>query len=63
MYVSDSLFFIQHIVAQQPNDENRQLFAVKYREIIDDFNDPKPKETADEIRERILNKSRLLTGG
>lgn len=62
MYVSDSLFFLQHIVGGGEHDENRQLFASKYTEILDSFYNPKPVENAEDIRERILKKSRLLTG-
>jgi len=30
---------------------------------MDNIDNPKPKESAEEIRERIIKKSRLLTGG
>ena len=44
------------------NDENRQMFTSKFSEILDEFENPKPKESADDIRERMINKSRMLTG-
>lgn len=62
MYVTDSLFFLQHLLAGNEHDENRQMFASKYRDILDGFDNPKPEESAEDIRERILRKSRLLTG-
>lgn len=63
MYVTDSLFFLQHLVGGNEHDEDRQMFSSKYREIMDNIDNPKPTESAEDIRERIIKKSQLLTGG
>lgn len=63
MYVTDSLFFLQHLIAGGENDDNRQMFASKYREILEQTENPKPQESAEDIRERIISKSLSLTGG
>ncbi len=62
MYVTDSLFFIQHLLGGGENDPDRQLFNTKYREIIEENDNPRPEETADEIRERMIRKSQQMTG-
>lgn len=63
MYVSDSLFYIQHLIGGNEEDEDRQMFGSKYREIIENHNNPKPQESAEDIRERIISKTKKLTGG
>lgn len=63
MYVTDSLFFIQHIVAGGENDENRQMFNVKYRDLFDTDKEPENQETAEEIQERIISKAKMLAEG
>lgn len=63
MYVTDSLFFLQHLVSGNENDENRQMFGAKYREIIGEYENPKKEDDAEEIRNRIIEKSRKLSGG
>jgi len=57
------LFFLQHLYGGGANDENRKMFSVKCKEIVEGMYDPKPIETAEDIRDRIINKSKLLTGG
>ena len=63
MYVTDSLFFIQHIVAGGENDESRQMFNVKYRELFEDAEKPVKQESAEEIQERIFSKAKMLAEG
>lgn len=63
MYVSDSLFYIQHLIGGNEEDEDRQMFGSKYREIIENHSNPKPQESAEDIRERIISKTNKLTGG
>jgi len=62
MYVTDSLFFLQHLVAQNENDNDRQMFSSKYRDIMGSYNQPEKEENAEEIRERIINKANRLAG-
>lgn len=62
MYVSDSLFYIQHLIGGNDEDENRQMFGSRYREIMEDHTNPKPQESAEEIRERIIRKTNKLAG-
>ena len=62
MYVTDSLFFLQHLVAQNENDNDRQMFSSKYRDIMDNYEHPEKEENAEEIRERIINKANRLAG-
>ena len=63
MYVTDSLFFLQHLVAQEQNDENRQMFASRYREIMENYDNPKEEENAEDIRNRIIEKVNKMAGG
>ena len=44
------------------HDENRKMFTSKYSDILEMIDNPKPQENASEIRERFINKSRMLTG-
>lgn len=62
MYVTDSLFFLQHLIAQNENDNDRQMFSSKYRDIMDNYEYPEKEENAEEIRERIINKANRLAG-
>ncbi len=61
MYVSDSLFYLQQLMGG--SEENRQIFAMRYSEIIEQTEHPKKQESASEIRERMISKSLALTGG
>lgn len=63
MYVTDSLFFLQHLVGGGKDDDSRQMFSSKYREIMDNVRNPKKKESANDIRERMISKSMLLMTG
>lgn len=62
MYVTDSLFFLQHILANNENDEDRQIFSIKFREIVDSSKTVKPQESAVDIKERMIKKSQILAG-
>lgn len=62
MYVTDSLFFLQHLVAQNENDDDRQMFSSKYRDIMENYENPKDEEDAEEIRNRIIEKVNKLAG-
>lgn len=62
MYVTDSLFFLQHLVAQNENDNDRQMFSSKYRDIMESCREPEKEENAEEIRDRIINKANRLAG-
>ena len=62
MYVTDSLFFLQHLISGNENDENRQMFGVKFREIIDSNGNQEREESAEDIRNRIIEKSKKLSG-
>lgn len=63
MYVTDSLFFLQHLVAGDENDADRQMFSSKYREIMENYDNPKEEENAEDIRNRIIEKVNKLAGG
>lgn len=63
MYVTDSLFYLQHLIGGGKDDENRQMFNSKYREIMEEYQSPKKKESANDIRERMISKSMLLMTG
>ena len=62
MYVSDSLFYIQHLIGGNDEDEDRQMFGSKYRWIMEEHRNQKPQENAEEIRERIIRKTMELAG-
>lgn len=61
MYVADSLFFLQHLIAGGEDDENRQMFASKLSEILDSAK-PEKQENPEEIKNRIIEKTRQLAG-
>lgn len=63
MYVTDSLFFLQHLVGGNDHDENRQLFTSKYRDILEQAENTKPVGSAEEIRENMISKSIRLASG
>lgn len=64
MYVADSLFFLQHLLAGGEDDENRQMFSTKLSEILESYenNTPSKQENPEEIQNRIIEKTRRLTG-
>lgn len=62
MYVTDSLFFMQHLMGNIENDEDRKILLVKYRDMFTKH-DEAPKESADEIKNRLIKKSLELSGG
>ncbi len=62
-YVTDSLFFLQHVLAGLEDDENRQIFKVRLSDILD--NPEKEKEAQqdpEEIKNRIIEKSKRIAG-
>lgn len=65
-YVSDSLFFIQHIFTDPEKDEDHgNMFALKVREILqqmEEGNIEVKTETPDDIINRMINKSITLSG-
>lgn len=66
MYVSDSLFFLQHLFTQADDQEHGTVFNMKLREIIQHYdengNTALPKESADDIKNRMIEKSLALSG-
>lgn len=68
MYVSDSLFFIQHMYTdKETDDDHGTIFGRKFREILEEYDDSKkqevkPTETADDIKNRMIEKSKKLSG-
>lgn len=64
MYVTDSLFYLQHLVGGNENDEDRMMFVSKYHEIIEDTNEPAvEKQSAEDIKDRMIAKSLRLASG
>lgn len=65
-YVSDSLFFIQHIFTDPEKDEDHgNMFALKVREILQQMEEGNIKtkeETPEDIINRMVNKSIALSG-
>ena len=66
MYVSDSLFFIQHLFTNSDiDDDHGHIFGMKYRDIIQQYEEPissKPAESAEDIKNRMIEKSLKLSG-
>ena len=67
MYVSDSLFFIQHMFTDKESDENcGSVFGMKLRDIFKEYeenkNNPEPVESAEEIKNRMIEKREKLSG-
>ena len=60
-YVSDSLFFIQHILGGNEHDENRTMHTARFIDIIKEAQNPKPRLNSEEIIERMLKKSEAMT--
>ena len=59
MYVTDSLFYLQHIMGGGENDDNRQIFNLKFRDLMGKLEsiDKVKEEDPDDIIERMINKS------
>lgn len=68
MYVSDSLFFIQHMFTNKETDEDfGTVFTLKFRDMIRNYEEEKtevkkPQESADDIKNRMIEKSIKLSG-
>lgn len=68
MYVSDSLFFIQHMFTNKETDEDfGNVFTMKFRDVIRNYEEEKtevkkPAETAEDIVNRMIDKSLKLSG-
>lgn len=62
MYVSDSLFFIQHLLGND-GEENHAIFSMKYRELIEMMESPVEQEDADDIINRMIKKSEDMING
>jgi hypothetical protein len=64
MYVSDSLFFIQHLFSDSTDENRGSMFSMKLREIIEEYESGKTekKETAEDIKNRMIEKSEKLSG-
>lgn len=56
--MTNSLFYIQHLIANNENDEDRCMYAVKYQDLIDRSKKPVEEEEVDteEIIDRMINK-------
>ena len=59
MYVTDSLFYLQHLMGGGENDDNRQVFNLKFRDLMErlDSIEKIKEEDPDEIIDRMINKS------
>lgn len=66
MYVSDSLFFLQHLFTDADKDEDHgDMFAKKLRDIIFDNkqeNEKTAEEESEDIMSRMIAKSEKLSG-
>lgn len=68
MYVSDSLFFIQHMFTNKETDEDfGTVFTTKFRDILHNYEEEKtevkkPQESAEDIKNRMIEKSLKLSG-
>lgn len=66
MYVSDSLFFLQHLFTDADKDEDHgNMFARKLRDIIFDNkqdNEKTAEEESEDIMSRMIAKSEKLSG-
>lgn len=66
MYVSDSLFFLQHLFTDADKDEDHgSMFARKLRDIIFDNkqeNEKTAEEESEDIMSRMIAKSEKLSG-
>ncbi len=65
MYVSDSLFFLQHLFTDADKDEDHgNMFARKLRDIFDNKqeNEKTAEEESEDIMSRMIAKSEKLSG-
>lgn len=65
MYVADSLFFVQHLYTNPDDDEDHgSMFGMKLRDILQQYDeeDITPSESADDIKNRMIEKSLKLSG-
>lgn len=68
MYVSDSLFFIQHMFTNKETDEDfGTVFTTKFRDILHNYEEEKtevkkPQDNAEDIKNRMIEKSLKLSG-
>lgn len=68
MYVSDSLFFIQHMFTNKETDEDfGTVFTTKFRDILRNYEEEKtevkkPQESAEDIKNKMIEKSLKLSG-
>lgn len=68
LYVSDSLFFIQHMFTNKETDEDfGNVFTTKFRDILRNYEEEKtevkkPQESAEDIKNRMIEKSLKLSG-
>lgn len=64
MYVTDSLFYLQHLIGGNDEDENRMMFGSRYHELINSSNEQEiPHESAEDIKNRMIEKSLKLSSG
>ena len=64
MYVTDSLFYLQHLIGGNEEDENRMMFGSRYHELINSSNEQEiPQESAEDIKNRMIEKSLKLSSG
>lgn len=64
MYVTDSLFHLQHLIGGNEEDENRMMFGSRYHELINSSNEQEiPQESAEDIKNRMIEKSLKLSSG
>ena len=68
MYVSDSLFFIQHMFTNKETDEDfGTVFTTKFRDILHNYEEEKtevkkPQDNAEDIKNRMIEKSLKFSG-
>lgn len=62
MYVSDSLFYIQHLLGNDGEDSH-PIFSMKYRELIESLESQTEQESADDIINRMIKKSEDMING
>lgn len=70
MYVSDSLFFLQHFFTDAEKDENHgAMFGTRLRDILQNFDEPDnaqktnlAEEDPDKFIDHMVEKSKRLSG-
>lgn len=63
MYVTDSLFYLQHLIGGGNDDDDKRMFVYRYRDILNMHGNQKKQESADEIKERMISKSMTFVVG